>query len=427
MSQPILRAHELGKCFRLYRRPSDRVRQLLAWNGARYYDEVWALRGVSFEVKRGDAFGVIGENGSGKSTLLQLLAGTLSPSCGAVQVHGTVTALLELGSGFHPELSGRENVYLYGSVLGLRPAAVKSRLGYIQELAGLSESFDRPLKTYSSGMLLRLGFAVQSCIDPDVIVVDEVLSVGDFFFQQRCLSRLQELRRRGTTMVVATHDLSMVRDLCSRALVLRRGEPIFLGDGSPAIRAYLSASGHSEPMPRSAVSAALAREPATVELARRTALWSAADPAGAGCLVAIAVADAEERPTLSVMLGERLHVRVLYRAPLDGGPAHVSMTLKNRWGQTVNTTSSRNLGLAAPATQAGEEVLFELALDLALEAGAYSFCVRLLPADARGVLDETPWLGPLEVTWNYHARVPPFFGMFGIPAQGRYLTGREMH
>jgi lipopolysaccharide transport system ATP-binding protein len=421
MSQAAVRVHELGKRFRLYRGGGDRVRQLFARNGARYYDEVWALQGLSFEVARGEAFGVIGANGSGKTTLLQLLAGTLEPSCGSLQVQGRVTALLELGSGFHPDLSGRENVYLYGSVLGLRRARIDERLGYVQELAGLGEFFDRPLKTYSSGMALRLGFAVQACTDPDVFIVDEVLSVGDFFFQQKCLSKLRELRERGTTMVIATHDLSIVRDLCPRAVVLRQGQQIFLGEGLAAIRAYLGTAVSGRPSSQSGVPETAASAPAIVESTRRTALWSAEAPPGPGRLIAVAVSDAENEPTLSVVLAEQLRVRVLYRMPGDGRTAHVSVTLKNRWGQIINTTSSRNLGLVPPAASAGEEVLFELALALSLEAGGYSFCVRLI-GDTRAALDETPWLGPIEVVWSYATQMPPFFGMFGIPAQGRYLT-----
>jgi len=208
----------------------------LRGRGAR--NDLWALKDVNFEVRHGETFGVIGANGAGKSTLLGVLAGTIRPTEGRLHVEGRVSSLLELGAGFHPDLTGRENVYLNASILGLPRATIAAKFDAIVRFAGLAEFIDSPVKHYSSGMYVRLGFAVAVEVDPDVLLVDEVLAVGDGYFQRKCIDCLRDMRSRGATLVVASHDLHAMRGLCERALWLRGGRTEALGPADQVLGSY---------------------------------------------------------------------------------------------------------------------------------------------------------------------------------------------
>lgn len=237
----------LSKFYQMYDRPQDRLKQaivprlqrLLGRPPTQYAREFWALRDVSFEVARGESVGIIGRNGSGKSTLLQMLCGTLTPASGTVQVNGRIAALLELGSGFNPEFTGRENVYLNGSVLGLSREEIDARYDAITRFADIGPFIDQPVKTYSSGMVVRLAFAVSVSVDPDVLVVDEALAVGDMAFQQQCLQRLRDLREAGTTIVLVTHDIMLTRNYCNRVIYLEHGVVKAIGDAEMVGELYV--------------------------------------------------------------------------------------------------------------------------------------------------------------------------------------------
>jgi lipopolysaccharide transport system ATP-binding protein len=221
--EPVIHVDGLGKCYEIYSRPFDRLKQTL-WRGRRqFYREFWALRDVSFEVRRGEALGIIGRNGSGKSTLLQIIAGTLRPTEGRVAVRGRVHALLELGSGFNPEFTGRENVFLNAAVLGVPPGEARARFDEIAAFADIGDFLDQPIKTYSTGMVVRLAFAVQVLLRPDILIIDEALAVGDAAFQMKCFNRMQQLREQGVSVVLVTHDTQTVRSFCHRAIWLDQG------------------------------------------------------------------------------------------------------------------------------------------------------------------------------------------------------------
>ena len=214
-------------------------------------ESVTALRDVSFAVHRGESFGVIGRNGSGKSTLLKIVSGILKPTTGRVVVNGRVAALIELGAGFHPEITGRENIYINGIMLGLTRKEIDARLDSIVSFSGIAEFIDQPVKTYSSGMYVRLGFAVAVHVDPDVLLIDEVLSVGDEEFSARCIAKIQEMKYRGVTLMFVTHQLDQVRTLCDRALWLDHGEPQVIGDPMRVVDAYLQEVAHTSGAPMS--------------------------------------------------------------------------------------------------------------------------------------------------------------------------------
>jgi lipopolysaccharide transport system ATP-binding protein len=213
----------VGKMYYLYDRPQDRLKQAFLWGRKKLYREFWALRDISFEVKRGETVGIIGQNGSGKSTLLQVVSGTLTPTTGEVRVNGRVAALLELGSGFNFEFTGRENVYMNGAILGLSHAEMDARFDEIVAFADIGQFIDQPLKTYSSGMVVRLAFACAINVDPDILIVDEVLAVGDIMFQSRCFERIQRMMESGVTTLLVTHDLNAFQMLCSYGYMLDGG------------------------------------------------------------------------------------------------------------------------------------------------------------------------------------------------------------
>lgn len=235
----VLRVKDLGKCYHIYTNPADRLKQaLLRIAGKKFYKEFWALRGLSLEVRKGEAVGILGRNGSGKSTLLQMIAGTLTPTTGSVEVAGRVAALLELGSGFNPQFTGRENVYLNGAILGFTPQQIDERFDAIASFADIGDFLDQPVKTYSSGMMVRLAFAVQVQVEPDILIIDEALAVGDAIFQKRCYQRLRKLRESGLTLLFVSHSEESVRTLTDRAIVLERGNVRAMGPSAQAILEY---------------------------------------------------------------------------------------------------------------------------------------------------------------------------------------------
>jgi ABC-2 type transport system ATP-binding protein len=229
----------LWKTFRIYQQQSSTLKQAVLRRGREEFEEFWALRDVSFEVPAGTTLGMIGANGAGKSTMLKVLSRILVPDRGSVRMEGRVSALLELGAGFHPELSGRENIFLNGTILGMTQSELLRRFDDIVEFAGLEHAIDNPVKTYSSGMQARLGFSVAVSIEPDILIVDEVLAVGDEEFQRRSLERMDELRSGGRTAIFVSHGLAQVQQICDRAVWLDKGEVRAEGQTADVINDYL--------------------------------------------------------------------------------------------------------------------------------------------------------------------------------------------
>jgi ABC-type polysaccharide/polyol phosphate transport system ATPase subunit len=235
----VISVEGVSKRFRLYHERNQSLKSALMRRGRVRYDEFWALKDVSFEVRPGMTFGLVGHNGSGKSTMLKCIARILRPEKGKISVDGRMSALLELGAGFHPELSGRENVYLNGSILGMSKRQLEQKFDEIVGFAGLERFIDMPVKNYSSGMYVRLGFSIAINVDPDILLVDEVLAVGDEEFQRKCLERVADLREAGKTIVVVTHALGTVRNLCDEAIWLENGVVREIGPGGDIADAYL--------------------------------------------------------------------------------------------------------------------------------------------------------------------------------------------
>ncbi len=236
-SDIVIRAQDLGKAYTIFKRPEDRLKQMLSFGRRRYYDHYWALKDVNLEVRKGEAVALIGHNGAGKSTFLKLLCGTVTPTTGSIQVAGRVGALLELGAGFNPEFTGRENLRLSASVMGLSSAEIARKEPEIIEFADIGDFLDQPVRLYSSGMYARLAFAVMAHMDPDVLIVDEILSVGDAAFQQKCMRFIRRFRQEGTLMFVS-HDPAAVLNLCEQAIWLDAGSVRMAGSAKEVCYAY---------------------------------------------------------------------------------------------------------------------------------------------------------------------------------------------
>ncbi len=258
MTPIAIRVNRLSKCYQVYEKPQDRLKQAILpkvqcaaaplrrlltgkknFSQKSYYREFWALRDASFEVKKGETVGIIGRNGSGKSTLLQMIAGTLTPTSGSVEINGRIAALLELGSGFNPEFTGRENVYLNGAILGLRHEEIERRFDAIADFADIGDFIEQPVKTYSSGMIVRLAFSVSVNVEPDILIIDEALAVGDAAFRFKCMERLERLTQSGVTLLFVSHDLSTVKAFCNHAIYLHQGMIKETGEAEEVAEIYL--------------------------------------------------------------------------------------------------------------------------------------------------------------------------------------------
>ncbi|NUN64590.1 ABC transporter ATP-binding protein [Pseudanabaena biceps] len=237
-SEIAISLNNVSKCFKQYARPVDRLKEILLPSKT-YAQEFWALRDISFEIMKGETFGIIGRNGAGKSTLLQLICGTLTPTTGRVQVNGRVAALLELGAGFNPEFTGRENVYMNGAIMGLSKLDIDARFDNIAAFADIKDFIDQPVKNYSSGMYVRLAFASAIHVDPDILIVDEALAVGDMYFQAKCMARMRQMMESGVTVLFVSHDTGSVKALCQRGVFLGNGELKQIGKASEVVATYI--------------------------------------------------------------------------------------------------------------------------------------------------------------------------------------------
>jgi lipopolysaccharide transport system ATP-binding protein len=361
---------------------------------------VHALRDVSFTVARGEAFGVIGRNGAGKSTLLQILAGTLRPTSGECAVRGRVTALLELGSGFNPEFTGRENIYLAGAILGLTREEMAAKFEAIIEFADIGSFIEQPVKTYSTGMMMRVAFAVAISVEPDVLIIDEALSVGDILFQQKCSRRLNELVAKGVTLLVVTHDLSFVLSMCQRAMWLDQGRVRYLGEAGACVREYVAAmaaiSGNA-PAPSSDLSEMLAEplpEAPELDLASKERLGDG------GVRIARAwLLHADGGFGATFRSGDWAVAVLLVEAKRPVRAISAGCELRNRHGQVLFATGLRVAQRLIAELPADGACLVKIRFRLELQAGQYTFDVGCgAGSDADNTWDRVLNVAVLEVT-----------------------------
>ncbi len=443
---PIVQVENLSKSYRIWESPSARLKspildniagifpkksaphRALAAKAKKGYRDFFALDGISFTVRRGQGTGIIGRNGSGKSTLLQMIAGTLTPSAGKLSVTGRVSALLELGSGFNPEFTGRENVFLNGSIYGLGRSQMLKRFDEIADFADIGDFIEQPVKTYSSGMMVRLAFAVGLAVEPDILIVDEALSVGDVFFQQKCFKKLHHLLDRGVTLLFVSHDMEAVRNLCEQVILLEHGKMHFHGPPDETVSRYYALFGKRleqgvtrQPFEATSENAKLATAELHNDLRLHDLLPKAKSRHGAHDLelVHAAVENEHGAPSLRVEMTRVLKLRCLLRArQLIADPA-IGINIYDRMSNLVFAAGTRQIGYALENFQPGEErvVTFEITCDL--QPGEYTFSIETSEPSAEGpnfgyLHDKYEGLGPIVIHYE-HNHTWPFYGMARLP------------
>jgi ABC-type polysaccharide/polyol phosphate transport system ATPase subunit len=437
-ADPLVSVQGVSKSYRIWKRPGDRLAGL-AWEAAaglgvlrgvaqhrlgRLCTDFQALQPVSFELRPGDSLGIVGRNGSGKSTLLQILAGTLQPSTGCVAVRGRISALLELGAGFNPEFTGRENARLGASLAGLDGARAEALLPVVEEFAEIGAFFDQPVKTYSSGMFARLAFAVAIATEPDVLIVDEALSVGDVFFQQKCFRRVREILGRGVAFIFVSHDFASVESLCRRAILLDRGAVVHDGSPDECRTRYYAMGGIVAQVASAAVgdgAADLRLDPAAV--AALDVLPRARNRHGPRGLEfrAVALLDRTGAPLAQVPVGETVSLHAVLRATRDIAAPAVGVQLFDRGALLVFAAGNRQLGVDLPALREGDELDVVLDLTLDVGPGTYTLTLDCSEPSAEGpnlgvFQDVVEGLGPVHVTAD-PAQMWKFYGVARLPLQ----------
>lgn len=369
-----LAARNLSKRYAIYAKPSDRLKEMLLRGRRLYHRDFWALRNLSFEVEKGTTLGIIGPNGSGKSTLLQLIAGTLQPSTGSVEVEGRVSALLELGTGFNPEHTGRENVFLSASILGIPRAEMRERFAQIEHFAEIGDFIDQPVKTYSSGMYVRLAFATAIHVDPIILLVDEALAVGDAIFANRCMRRIRELQERGVTIVFVSHDVGAVKMLCNRTLLLNQGELLADGDPNLVVNKYgeliMARERAYEEHPSATAPPPLPPDFAQEELPPLT--YSHRHGDGAAEVLKVELLNERGQRVGIVQSGETLLARVLVRFYQAHPHPVVGIMVRNRLGVDVYGTNTELEKIKFGSCTPGEVVEVTYSFECWLTPGEYT-------------------------------------------------------
>lgn len=339
---PVVSISDAGKRYVKYDDVPMLLTRAIRFRAQHRRTHIWALRHVDLDVDAGESLGVIGRNGSGKSTMFRMLAGVTSPTEGVVRVRGRVAPLIAVGVGFHPELSGRENVYVNGTILGLQPREIDRRMDSIVDFADIGEFLDTPVKFYSSGMFVRLGFSVAVAADPEVLLVDEVLAVGDLAFQQKCFERMEEIRQTGATVLVVSHNMNAIRRLCTRTLVLDKGVQLFVGDTNEAISLY-----HEQ------MDKPLESEPGS----------------GSPGFRDFAMMDGDGRPTAHVRSGDEITFKIEARfSEATDHPVAVLQILS----QGVLLYSEFFVGRLPDRVEAGQVIQCDVRMRAALASGSYS-------------------------------------------------------
>jgi lipopolysaccharide transport system ATP-binding protein len=376
MTATVLRVDGLGKAFRTYGSEWSRV---LSWFGVapKILKEQWVLSNIGFRVAPGEAVGLVGQNGAGKSTLLKLITGTLRPTAGTVEVHGRIAAILELGMGMNPEFTGRQNVYNVAGLMGFTRDRIDRLMPEIEDFAEIGDYFDQPLRIYSSGMQMRVAFSVATAVKPNILIVDEALSVGDAYFQHKSFDRIREFRKQGTTLLIVSHDRSAVQALCDRAILLERGTQVKDGTPEEVMDLY---------------NALLAeRQEQTVEVRRHD---SGRAQTVSGTLEAtvedIALLNASGDAVEMINVGEAVDLRVRVRAHRDIPRLVLGYMIKDRLGQTIFGTNTFHTDQTLEDVPAGSLVTFTARFDMNLGPGGYSVATALVSSDTH-LLNNYEW------------------------------------
>ncbi len=369
----------VSKSFRLYSERNGSLKIALMRRGRARFEEFQALHDVSFEIPQGSTFGLMGVNGSGKSTLLKCIANILTPETGSIRTRGKLAALLELGSGFHPELSGRENVFLNGSILGLSKRELDSRFDEIVDFAGVEQFIDQPVKNYSSGMYVRLGFSVAINVDPDILLADEVLAVGDQAFQEKCMTKFVDFRRAGKTVVLVSHAMGSLRQMCDQVAWLEHGELVDVGPAGRIVDTYIDKEHGAQDE--------------AVEQTGPGRRWGT----GEAIITDISLLDAAGVPTTLVHTEDEVTVHLRYEAREDIVDPHFGLTVWTREGVEVWSQHTVDAGLSFPTLAGPGEVTFRIPR-LMLLPGAYDLSASIIDRTLTRVYDFHRYCYPFQMS-----------------------------
>jgi ABC-type polysaccharide/polyol phosphate transport system ATPase subunit len=385
VSHPAVVIEDVSKSFRLYKERNGSLKIAIMRRGRAKYDDFQALSHINLEIPQGSTFGLMGVNGSGKSTLLKCIANILTPDSGTIRTAGKLAALLELGSGFHPELSGRENIYLNGSILGLSKKELDGRFDEIVDFAGVEQFIDQPVKNYSSGMYVRLGFSIAINVDPDILLADEVLAVGDQAFQEKCMTKFVEFKRAGKTVILVSHAMGSLRQMCDDVAWLESGKLVAVGPGAKVIDDYIDSEHGSDD--------------AEVEQSGPGRRWGS----GEALITDIALVDKAGGPTTLLHTGDEVTVRLRYetRTPIDD--PHFGLTVWTRDGVEVWSQHTVDSELSFPTLDGRGEITFHIPR-LLLLPGAYDL--------SASIIDRT-----LTRVYDFHRYCYPFTMSAGGPTR----------
>jgi lipopolysaccharide transport system ATP-binding protein len=415
VSVPAVEFSNVSKSYAVYAAPRDRLKELATFQTRRFHTDFWALRDVSFDVRRGETFCVVGENGSGKSTLLQICAGIMAPSSGTAVSHGRIAALLELGSGFNPEFSGRDNVYLNGAILGLSSKDMDRRLPEIEAFAEIGAFINQPVKTYSSGMVVRLAFAVAIHVDPEILLVDEALAVGDVYFRQRCMRKVHELRQRGVTILFVSHATGDVKALGDRAMWLEKGVVKALGKTDLVVAQYLAAMSEKDRVyqAREFTVAEARALPAPQEIVEEIPNIDHRFGDAKAEIIGITVLDAQGVRVGLLQPNSTIVVRISVRAKENLDRPIVGFMFRNHLGVDFAGTNTARERQDLPPMLAGDVCTVDFYLDLpALYASSFSFS----PAIANGSLEHYSMCDWIDnaVVLQMERSDQPIYGQFHL-------------
>ena len=437
-AQPAVEATGLSKRYKLFAKPWHRGAEWLSLGKKVKHEDFWALRDVNFSVAPGECLGIIGRNGSGKSTLLKILAGAAEPTSGVYAVRGRMLALLELGAGFSPSLTGRQNVLVSAELLGFPPGYAAGKVSEIEAFAELGEHFDRPVRTYSSGMFVRLAFSTFMFLEPEILIVDEALSVGDVFFQQKCFDAVRNMLSGGTTLLYVSHDMSSVSNVCDRVLLLDQGKQCFLGEPDEAVAHYYALiTGRASPArpvtaPAGPPSADMEFDGLARAIRNDSLLTSAAQRFGGGAfeIAAARVVDASGRPSLAVEALDNLEFQIVGRANDEVPRPNIGLEIYDRFNQLVYAVSALNLGRPLSPLARGAELVAIFRVRFSIQPGQYTFV--LVTSDQSGMQDPNTGvyhdrhhkLGPITVTWS--TPLHKFYGMTALDTALEILVTRPV-
>lgn len=420
-----IRVEDVSMRFELYDAPRDQLKQFVlprlqrmaGVKSSQYFREFWALKDISFEVKKGESVGIVGRNGSGKSTLLQIITGTLTPTAGSVSTHGRIAALLELGSGFNPDFTGRENVYLNGALLGLDREQIDEKFDFIAAFADIGSHLEQPVKTYSSGMLVRLAFAVQVQVEPDILIIDEALAVGDALFQKRCFQRIEKLVSNGTALLFVSHDQESVRTLTHRALLLNRGAVSAWGPSADVVLAYRRILHDEEASYFSAaakdmVERAHARSSSSHETRSTPEIPNGSDPDpnknadspqlgrfsfgdGGVNIVQVETLDSEGSPCSVYFPGDALRIKIVCEAKASIDKLNIAIRLRNKEGVKIYSWGTLNQDISIMASHSEQSVFWNRRINDGEQFQVFFEClcnlgVNLYEVQAAVSMEETP-------------------------------------